>query len=450
MQFFDPPGPEIPVTWYFCAETAKTLPFKTRFGSGNWASDRLVWPGPGEVLDAPRPWSDGQPPGPPVLALFTSLGLERFPASFASVTTAGTFNTAGDMVVIVCIYFFALGDPKSIASVTDSDGVVFVKDHEDLSSGDNRVGLSVWRGFPPAGRLNNKITVNFPGVSMYITVHAMQFSGVKNAAPAVVDAGKGHTADPIRLPKLQTPFGDSLGVALWSSGGASAQTSGPFLFLKQAESLSSGAFEDGSTWTRIVTGARQYITPAWTVTNLYHWVAAALFYEAVPHFVPPGTSFCGPKEAWEEGAPEGPPTFTDIFGMSPCCGDFPIWLHCPKPEQTLTLTLTAIYQKSPTSLTSVGQKLTFLPSLTPEVWLIDPDDQERIAPGFGVIFLDCISQALMFLAPNAFFAGLQFPLLGARFPPGLVFKLYPAIWWGLDPFTQVEYWDFTVTWPLEV
>jgi hypothetical protein len=50
---------ETDVNWYFCADDAVALPFPTRFGSGNWASERYTWPGIGEVLDAARPWRNG-------------------------------------------------------------------------------------------------------------------------------------------------------------------------------------------------------------------------------------------------------------------------------------------------------------------------------------------------------------------------------------------------------
>lgn len=52
----------IPIRWFFAEENAKLFPGHTVFGSGNWASDKLSWPGPGEVLGAPRPWRDGSYP----------------------------------------------------------------------------------------------------------------------------------------------------------------------------------------------------------------------------------------------------------------------------------------------------------------------------------------------------------------------------------------------------
>lgn len=50
-----------PVRWFFVDDDAKNFPEHTLFGSGNWASDRNDWPGPGEVLGAPRTWVDGAP-----------------------------------------------------------------------------------------------------------------------------------------------------------------------------------------------------------------------------------------------------------------------------------------------------------------------------------------------------------------------------------------------------
>jgi len=64
MRFFTDDPTEVPVVWFFCSDRARLLPTYTVFGSGNWASNRLDWPGLGEVLDAPRPWYNGaRPPG---------------------------------------------------------------------------------------------------------------------------------------------------------------------------------------------------------------------------------------------------------------------------------------------------------------------------------------------------------------------------------------------------
>lgn len=61
MRFFNDDDLAIKVRWFFCVEGAQIFPFHTLFGSGNWASDRFNWPGPGEVLDAPRIWDPGEP-----------------------------------------------------------------------------------------------------------------------------------------------------------------------------------------------------------------------------------------------------------------------------------------------------------------------------------------------------------------------------------------------------
>jgi len=47
------------VQWCFCPQDTPVLPFYTRFGSGNWASQKTGWTGPGEVEGSPRPWRDG-------------------------------------------------------------------------------------------------------------------------------------------------------------------------------------------------------------------------------------------------------------------------------------------------------------------------------------------------------------------------------------------------------
>lgn len=62
VKFFVDSDLEIPVQWYFCDEHALPYPGHTLFGSGNWASSRDDWPGPGEVLGAPRPWNNGLMP----------------------------------------------------------------------------------------------------------------------------------------------------------------------------------------------------------------------------------------------------------------------------------------------------------------------------------------------------------------------------------------------------
>lgn len=61
MRFFRDNALEIKVRWFWADEEADVWPGHHLFGSGNWASERFDWPGPGEVLDAPRPWDDGHP-----------------------------------------------------------------------------------------------------------------------------------------------------------------------------------------------------------------------------------------------------------------------------------------------------------------------------------------------------------------------------------------------------
>lgn len=59
MRFWSDSSLSIPVRWFFADADAKIFPGHHRFASGNWASDRDNWPGPGEVLGAPRTWSNG-------------------------------------------------------------------------------------------------------------------------------------------------------------------------------------------------------------------------------------------------------------------------------------------------------------------------------------------------------------------------------------------------------
>lgn len=61
MRFWKDDPTEVKVRWFFCDGSAKIFPGHHLFGSGNWASDRFDWPGPGEVLDAPRVWDNGRP-----------------------------------------------------------------------------------------------------------------------------------------------------------------------------------------------------------------------------------------------------------------------------------------------------------------------------------------------------------------------------------------------------
>jgi hypothetical protein len=63
MRFFSDSDIETEVVWYFTEPGAQVLPFYTRFASGNWATERVEWPGVGEVLFAPRPYSKGENPG---------------------------------------------------------------------------------------------------------------------------------------------------------------------------------------------------------------------------------------------------------------------------------------------------------------------------------------------------------------------------------------------------
>lgn len=49
------------VTWFFIPKGMPLLGKYTHFASGNWASERADWNGPGEVI-GPRPWADGSMP----------------------------------------------------------------------------------------------------------------------------------------------------------------------------------------------------------------------------------------------------------------------------------------------------------------------------------------------------------------------------------------------------
>ena len=57
--FSNRPDLQCRVRWYFADAGAVTLPFPTRFGSGNWATDKFGWTGPGEQLPRDRRWRNG-------------------------------------------------------------------------------------------------------------------------------------------------------------------------------------------------------------------------------------------------------------------------------------------------------------------------------------------------------------------------------------------------------
>lgn len=48
--------------WFFAPKPVQWLPFQTRFASGNWAPQKIRWPGVGEVAGAERRWSNGRTP----------------------------------------------------------------------------------------------------------------------------------------------------------------------------------------------------------------------------------------------------------------------------------------------------------------------------------------------------------------------------------------------------
>lgn len=62
VRFFRDSDLEVTVRWYFCKPGAAIFPHYTLFGSGNWASDKFNWLGPGEVEETPRPWNNGATP----------------------------------------------------------------------------------------------------------------------------------------------------------------------------------------------------------------------------------------------------------------------------------------------------------------------------------------------------------------------------------------------------
>lgn len=55
------------IRWYFVEKGTPFIPGGTLFASGNWATEKTGWTGPGEVSGAPRPWNNGAPPSPRAL-----------------------------------------------------------------------------------------------------------------------------------------------------------------------------------------------------------------------------------------------------------------------------------------------------------------------------------------------------------------------------------------------
>ena len=64
MRFWQDSPRSVKVRWYFVPPGTPTLGFPSVFGSLNWENEETPRDSPGEVLGAPRPWSNGEYCGP--------------------------------------------------------------------------------------------------------------------------------------------------------------------------------------------------------------------------------------------------------------------------------------------------------------------------------------------------------------------------------------------------
>lgn len=399
MEFYDPPRGPVPVTWWFCEDKAKVYPGYTRFASGNWASDKFGWPGPGEILGAPRPWSDGEPPGPNPIDLPDWTFVEGFTAAANSRTSTVPLDVPKDTTILVGVWSFTNTGPGVITSVTDTAGNVYTPDFQRKHPTDPRVQLTWWRTLTTADAIGMLWTVNFPGGQEFVSFQSILVKGLKDAGPIITKGQTGSASEQPRVDSFPSVNGPKLIVGSFSCGSMSALTTLPPGFTEVGRWVSNGAQEDGSTVTLIDEGKKKKYALRWEATIHYAWVAVGLVYAGVPKERMPAKKFCGsPKVIAEGGNASTPEMCTDEFGFSACCFDFKQHLRCcdfleDLPDgSTMDMVILAVHHPNTDTFAFPGFKvrMQFVPGIPLDYFWIS--DIPTIGGGFVSEFsLACIS-----------------------------------------------------------
>ena len=348
----------IPVTWYFCGEDAQVFPHYTRFASGNWASSKIEWFGPGETSWRPRPWSDGEPPGPNPVRVIDS-GLLRAPTNaVGSMVATRTYRVLKDAKILLYVLSVEFGGvPTGVDGVTDSAGNLYVRDvlFTDLSLAPV---MEVWRADHTAPTANVLITVNFPGRFMQVTFGGADVVGLLAGAPIIQATAIGPAAQNPAVALSSTGHQRSFVFGVMLAPGMTALTSIPTGFSDFGRSVGAGGFLRHNGCGATFATGKPNLQLAWVATDQLDWGALALVYKGVPQFRLAGDHFCGPAASWADGAPNDAPALgADIYGMAPCCGG-PLFSGCEFPLAFANMRITGVRDPRPGSQVFPGMVLT--------------------------------------------------------------------------------------------
>jgi hypothetical protein len=387
MEFFDPAQGGIPVTWYFCKEGANSYPGYTRFASGNWASSRIGWPGPGEVEGAPRPWSDGDPPFPPTVTEVAHADYVGIAPDTNTVTSGLPLPLSVGQTVIVVIWYRVTAGAGAISSVSDTSGNTYQIDFRRQCVTDTSLRIEVWRASIGGADVDAAVVLNFPGLSGFFSFRAIAFTGIdKN--PVV--ATRGNTGISTALPTVENPKTDhgwQIAIAILGCGGIVGPLIAPSGFTSDLSVVTHGLHADGNLSHLVFSRAHQAKKISWDSASHGDWVTGAVVYRGKPIDVPPGIKTCGPDDFFEHGAPvDAKPVCADVYGRVSCCWDFLQHFNCCDATDipdNLKLTFVGVHFPNIDTPVYVGLTLDVLPGGPTAGWTV------QTPGGAGFLYFNC-------------------------------------------------------------
>jgi len=442
MRFYADSADEVPVRWYFCAPDADIFPGYTLFGSGNWASEKIDWQGPGEAAWRPREYSDGSPPGPEPILLRDGIAAVGFPPNTGPTTSTTSLQLHAGQTILVVIWNFTFDTHAPVVSVTDNAGNVYVQDFSRRGDPTVEVSCEVWRARHTGPSVITPFVVHHGSNVNFCSFGVFIYEGLVDQGPVFHTSSRGASGGfPSAGPIVDT-HPSRLIFATFSSQNCTAVASVPDGFLDLGSVTTPAFAQCGDSCHQILHAKNASHFLQWTATTLGQWISAVLIYEGEPRLLLPGKHFCGDVATYAEGATIDTPSVpTDKYGIATCCGaEFPFFVSCGNVAGPLHLQILAIFNHGPTSLTFVGQSLRLIEG-NPGEWGIDPDQWEEVCPGFLGFTLRCIANVWTVLTPGVF--GTEFGAASQRLaPPGLLFWNVNAI----APFdvNMFETWDFLI------
>jgi hypothetical protein len=431
MQFFTgDTHMSVPVTWYFCDENAKLLPHYTRFASGNWASEKIDWTGPGEVAWRPRDWATGEPPGPPrVNVTHAGKWFDDPQFVFGSLTRPAGVRVNKNATIFVIVFYVELFG-TGIAGVYDNVGNIYVSDFSAFVPFMPNAQCWIFRARHTLHTQDVIPTIDCTGSVGFMWAVTLVARGLEPGGPVALGAGGGPLTDD---PVVTLPDGANAGNLVLTAlidPAMSALTKRPASYTNIGEVVGSGLNVNGSALYRVLEKRQSLITLKWENASSTSWSGAAAAYASVPRVPPPGLHFCGPEKYWREGAPDNAEQLgADIYGKAPCCGDVLQGTCQRNPLLPWTIaTIKNIYNQLPDSGSLVGQRLIGWQGVIFHWATMNPAYQKGLAFSCGDDEYFCVDHG----SPGTVFASSQV------FPPGAVFE------WIRAYVDQNEYWDVEV------